>query len=145
MRWDIFHGPEFEIWTGLGRLAGSEFTNVLLFYQVKLNASQNFYKMCKKFINCKLPTWPKPARTSDFDLEKYLTRTYRIVAIKSTCYYSENQIFCFLKSRIPTCRIFLGIKLFLFVKIERLDKRMMCLSSNFFSAHSDFIHFLPPM
>ena len=91
---DSFFGTQSEIWTGLGRLAGSEFTNVLLFYQVKLNASQNFYKMCKKFINCKLPTWPKPARTSDFDLEKYLT--YRIVAIKSTCYYSENQIFCFL-------------------------------------------------
>ena len=38
---------------------------------------------------------------------------YRIVASRSTCYYSENQIFYFLKSRILTCRIyFLGTKLF---------------------------------
>ena len=31
---------------------------------------------------------------------------YRIVASTNTCYYSENQIFCFLKSRILTIRIF---------------------------------------
>ena len=38
---------------------------------------------------------------------------YRIVASRSTCYYSENQIFLFLKSRIVTCRkFFLGTKLF---------------------------------
>jgi hypothetical protein len=38
---------------------------------------------------------------------------YSIVASTNTCYYSENHIFCFLKSWILTCRIFfLGIKLF---------------------------------
>ena len=38
---------------------------------------------------------------------------YRIVASTNTCYYSENQIFHFLKSRILTCQnFFLGIKLF---------------------------------
>ena len=38
---------------------------------------------------------------------------YRIVASRSTCYYSGNQKFCFLKSRLLTCRIFfLGTKLF---------------------------------
>ena len=38
---------------------------------------------------------------------------YRIVASRNTCYYSENQIFCFLKSWILTCLIFfLGTKLF---------------------------------
>ena len=37
---------------------------------------------------------------------------YSIVASTNTCYYSENQIFCFLKSRIVTCRFFLGEKLF---------------------------------
>ena len=31
---------------------------------------------------------------------------YSIVASTNTCYYSENHIFCFLKSRILTCRIF---------------------------------------
>jgi len=36
---------------------------------------------------------------------------YRIVASTNTCYYSENQIFWFLKSRIVTCRnFFLGTK-----------------------------------
>ena len=38
---------------------------------------------------------------------------YRKVASRSTCYYSENQIFWFSKSRIVTCRkFFLGTKLF---------------------------------
>ena len=40
---------------------------------------------------------------------------YRIVASTNTCYYSENQIFCFLKSRIVTCQFFLGKNLFLCV------------------------------
>ena len=40
---------------------------------------------------------------------------YRIVTSRSTCYYSGNQKFCFLKSRLLTCRIFfLGTKLFCF-------------------------------
>ena len=41
---------------------------------------------------------------------------------KQVCriHYSENQIFCFLKSQILTCRIFFfRNKTFLFVKIER--------------------------
>ena len=38
---------------------------------------------------------------------------YCIVVSTNSCYYSEKQIFCFLKSRILTCCIFfLGIKLF---------------------------------
>ena len=38
---------------------------------------------------------------------------YGIVASTNMCYYSENQIFWFLKSRIVTCRkFFLGTKLF---------------------------------
>ena len=46
-------------------------------------------------------------------LELKLKNIYRIVASRSTCYSSENQIFDFLKSRILTCRIFLlGTKLF---------------------------------
>ena len=45
-----------------------------------------------------------------------ILQTYRIVACTNTCYYSENQIFCFLKSRILTCRIFFfRNKTFLFV------------------------------
>ena len=32
--------------------------------------------------------------------------TYSIVASTNTCYYSENKIFCFLKSRILTCQFF---------------------------------------
>ena len=32
--------------------------------------------------------------------------TYRIVASRSTCYYSGNQKFCFFKSRLVTCRKF---------------------------------------
>ena len=35
-----------------------------------------------------------------------------IVASTNRCYYSENQIFCFSKSQIVTCRFFLGKKLF---------------------------------
>ena len=42
-----------------------------------------------------------------------------IVASRSTCYYSENQKFCFLESRLVTCCIFFfRNKTFLFVKIE---------------------------
>ena len=45
--------------------------------------------------------------------------TYRIVASRSTCYYSGNQRFCFLKSRILTCpNIFFRNNTFLFLKIE---------------------------
>ena len=41
---------------------------------------------------------------------------YRIVASRSTCYYSENEKFCFSKSQILTCRIFFfRNKTFLFV------------------------------
>ena len=49
--------------------------------------------------------------------------TYHIVASRNTCYYSENQkirFFLFFKvSNTNMLHIFLGIKLFLFVKIER--------------------------
>ena len=42
--------------------------------------------------------------------------TYRIVASRSTCYYSDNQIFWFLKSRMVTCpKSFFRDKTFLFV------------------------------
>ena len=43
---------------------------------------------------------------------------YSIVASTNTCYYSENQIFCFLKSRIVTCWFFFRKKPFLFVEIS---------------------------
>jgi len=47
--------------------------------------------------------------------------TYRIVASRSSCYYSENQNFCFLKSRILTCRkIFLWAKLFFVFEARKL-------------------------
>ena len=68
---------------------------------------------------------------------------YHIVASRNTCYYLENRfLFCFLKSRILACRIiFLGIKLFLFVKIEREDSdltNLWCVCQvTFFSAHLD--------
>ena len=40
---------------------------------------------------------------------------YCIVASRSTCYYSGNQKFCFLKARLLTCRnLFLGTTLFCF-------------------------------
>ena len=41
----------------------------------------------------------------DPGLRHYLWLAYRTVASTNTCYYSENQIFCFLKSWILTCRI----------------------------------------
>ena len=40
---------------------------------------------------------------------------YRIVVGTNTCDYSENQIFCFLKSRILMCQFFFRKKSFLFV------------------------------
>ena len=36
----------------------------------------------------------------------FANQMYRIVASKTTHYYSENQMFCLLKSRILTCRNF---------------------------------------
>ena len=74
----------------------------------------------------------------------------KIVSSRSMCYYSENQIFCFLKSWILTCRIFfLGTKLFCLrrYKSEKkvLDKRVMCLSSYFFfSSFGQLLFFDPP-
>ena len=48
-----------------------------------------------------------------------LKMEYRIVASRSMCYYSENQRFCFLKTRLLSCRIsFFRSKTFLFFKIE---------------------------
>ena len=42
---------------------------------------------------------------------------YHIVASTNTCYCSENQIFCFLKSQIVTCQFFcLGKYFFYAVK-----------------------------
>ena len=44
---------------------------------------------------------------------------YRIVASRNTCYYSGSRKFCFLKSRLLSCRIiFFRNKTFLFFKIE---------------------------
>ena len=49
---------------------------------------------------------------------KWSSEAYCIVASRSTCYYSENQKFCFLKSRLLTCpHIFFRNKSFL-LKIE---------------------------
>ena len=45
---------------------------------------------------------------------------YRIVASTNTCYYSENQIFGFLKSRIVTWRFFFRKKIFC-LSLELLD------------------------
>ena len=75
--------------------------------------------------------------------------TYRIVASTNTCYYSGNQIFWFLKSRIVTCRkFFLGTKLFWLLsewaEKKVLDKRMMCLSSFFSSSLGQLVLFDPP-
>ena len=56
--------------------------------------------------------------------------------------YSENQIFCFLKSRILTCCIFRN-KTF-FICDLWLGKRMMCLSSNFFFSSFGRLLFLTP-
>ena len=35
-------------------------------YLSKLNATQNSYKMYKKFINSKMPNWSCPAQVSDY-------------------------------------------------------------------------------
>ena len=51
----------------------------------------------------------------------YSSITYRIVASTKTCYYSENQIFCFLKSQILTRQFFfLGKNLFC-LSLDLLD------------------------
>ena len=69
--------------------------------------------------------------------------SHRIVASTNTCYYSENKIFWFLKSRIVTCRKFIfRNKIFLFVVRMKLKKRYLtnawCVCQvSFFSAHSD--------
>ena len=82
---------------------------------------------------------------------------YRIVPSRNTCYYSENQkirksenqIFCFLKSRILTCRIFfLGTKLFCLLSewAEKNDTWQThdVFSKHLFSAHLDNFYFLTP-
>ena len=45
-------------------------------------------------------------------------RTYRKVASRSTCYYSENQKSCIFKSQLLTCHTFFRNKTFMFVKID---------------------------
>ena len=46
---------------------------------------------------------------------------YHIVTSRSTCYYSGNQKFCFLKSRLVTCRTFLlGTKPFFVFQDRKL-------------------------
>ena len=69
----------------------------------------------------------EPVQQDSFD--------YRIVASTNTCYYSENEIFLSLKSRIVTWRnFFLGKNLFACcpneLKKKILDKHMMFLSSS---------------
>ena len=79
--------------------------------------------------------------------------TYRIVGITIMSYYSENQIFCFLKSRILTRGFFLGKKTFLFVirslrscvcQVARISKRfnhtqkVFCLKKNWHVTIPDF-------
>ena len=78
--------------------------------------------------------------------------TYRIVASTNTCYYSGNQIFWFLKSRIVTChkmQFFLGKKTFLFFVKMSWEKRYLtntlcvCQVAGI-SKRSDNIYFLTP-
>ena len=67
----------------------------------------------KGYPNFKSSLWRKPIDVISRDIHtecskqfKWNLYLYRIVASTNTCYYSENQIFCFLKSRILTCRFF---------------------------------------
>ena len=62
----------------------------------------------------------------------------------NTCYYSENQIFDFLKSRILTCRIFfLGTKLFCLLS-ESAEILWGFMKSWILTAHLDNFYFLTP-
>ena len=70
---------------------------------------------------------------------KHSNPKYRIVASTNTCYYSENQIFHFLKSRIVTCQIFFLEKNFLICEDRKILKIVtwQTYEVTFFSAHSD--------
>ena len=52
--------------------------------------------------------WPKlfhlkVTQIFSYGQSKFVFHTYRIVASRNNCYYSGNQKFCFLKSRLVTC------------------------------------------
>ena len=95
----------------------------------------NFSFFLNKWLFVKLRAWSR--------------HIYRIVASRSTCYYSENEKFCFLKSRILSCRIFfLGTKLFclLFIWAEIYSILLLWdfMDPHKISAHSDNFYFLTP-
>ena len=59
--------------------------------------------------------------TMDAKREVQSKSTYRIVTSRSTCYYSGNQKFCFLKSRLLTCCIFFSSRKRIHVFIPRFS------------------------
>ena len=64
---------------------------------------------------CIILKWTKLNGFGGIESGRINNPTYCIVASRSMCYYSENQNFCFFKSRILTCcNFFLGTKLFCF-------------------------------
>ena len=68
---------------------------------------------------------------------------YRIVASRSTSYYSRNQKFCFLKSRLQTCpNILFRNKTFFVLKIESWNfQHLIDLGSYEFSFSQNFCSF----
>ena len=75
----------------------------------------------------------------------YNSLNYRTVASRSTCYCSENQNFCFLKSRILTCRNFFLNKTFLLLKLESWNfQHLIDFGFRESSANSDNFYFLTP-
>ena len=95
------------------------------------------------------PSSVTPVIETDIQFLFIILYIYRIVASTNTCYYSENQIFDFLKSWILTCRIFFfGTKLFCLLS-ESAEILWGSMKSQFMnphkiSAHSDNFYFLTP-
>ena len=63
---------------------------------IKVEKIDNYNNVSKKNF---LHKWSNPSEQNCY---AHFALRYRIVASTNTCYYSENQIFCFLKSRIVT-------------------------------------------
>ena len=88
----------------------SSVTIVLVQYSIRV--SPHFFVIIFKNLPIVKTTgerWPDFSNTLGlfmFRLFKFQPN-YRIVASTNTCYYSENQIFWFLKSWIVTCRKFI--------------------------------------
>ena len=140
------HQPRVAL--GMGRSRVSE--NRVMIYYYKNPRNSNFHKPKEWQEVASQPSTLSAAISQRIRKLLPTIVTYRIVASRSMCYYSGNQKFCFLKSRLITCCIFiLGTKLFCFSR-QKAEMFSILLIQDFMKAHKitahlDNFYFSEPM